>query len=345
MNDILQIYIFQNSVADYATALLILIIGLTATLIFKNVVLRKFKEVAKKTTPPFDDFIAIALERTLIPLLYFGSLYIALRVLNLDHLLSRSIEVIGLVLITFFVIKFSIAVIALSLETFVKKDELKKKNYSGILTVVKIALWIFGAIFLLDNLGFKISTVIAGLGIGGIAIALAAQSLLGDLFSYFSIFFDKPFEIGDFIIIGDYLGEVEHIGIKTTRLKSLSGEQLIFSNSDLTNSRVRNYKRMDKRRVVFKFGVTYQTPTSKLKEIPKMIRSIVNNVKDTTCDRAHFFEYGDFSLVFEVVYYVLGNDYNIYMDKQQEINFAIKEEFEKQNIEFAYPTQTVILNK
>jgi len=168
---------------------------------------------------------------------------------------------------------------------------------------------------------------------------------LGDLFSYFSILFDRPFEIGDFIIIGDYLGTIEYIGVKTTRVRSLGGEQLIFSNTDLTNSRVRNYKRMEKRRVVFKLGVTYQTPLEKLKAIPGMIEDVIKSVSDTLFDRAHFFSYGDFSLIFEVVYYVIGADYNKYMNIQQEINFAVKKEFEKNKIEFAYPTQTLYLNK
>ncbi|MCK4428221.1 MAG: mechanosensitive ion channel family protein, partial [candidate division Zixibacteria bacterium] len=193
--------------------------------------------------------------------------------------------------------------------------------------------------------GFKISTVIAGLGIGGIAVALAAQAILGDLFSYFSILFDRPFEVGDFIILDDYLGTIEHIGIKTTRVRSLGGEQLVFSNADLTNSRLRNYKRMAKRRVVFKLGVTYQTTLEQVKEIPTIIKNIIQNITDTVFDRAHFSSYGDFSLVFETVYYVLSRDYNKYMNIQQEINFAIKEEFEKRGIEFAYPTQTLFLEK
>ena len=201
------------------------------------------------------------------------------------------------------------------------------------------------AAFFLDNMGFEISAVIAGLGIGGIAVALAAQTILKDLFSYFSILFDRPFEIGDFIIIGEYLGTIEHIGIKTTRIRSLGGEQVILSNTDLTSSRVRNYKRMDKRRVLFKLGVTYQTSLEQLKAIPGIIKNAIENVEDTIFDRAHFFSYGDFSLVFEVVYYVKSRDYNKYMDIQQEINFAINEEFKNRDIEFAYPTQTLYLNK
>jgi small-conductance mechanosensitive channel len=183
------------------------------------------------------------------------------------------------------------------------------------------------------------------LGIGGVAVALAAQVILKDVFSYFSIIFDRPFKIGDFIIVGEYMGTIEYIGIKTTRLRSLGGEMLIFSNSDLTDSRLRNYKLMDKRRVSFKLGLVYQTSTEQLKKVPGIIEGIIKSVKDTIFDRAHFLNYGDFSLVFEIVYYVVGADYNKYMDIQQEINFAIKGEFEKRGIEFAFPTQTLYVNK
>ena len=199
---------------------------------------------------------------------------------------------------------------------------------------------------MLDNLGFEVSTVIAGLGIGGIAIALAAQAILGDLFSYFVIFFDRPFEIGDFVILpNEFMGTIEYIGIKTTRIRSLSGEQIVVANTDLTNSRIRNYKRMERRRVVFKLGVIYQTTSKQLAEIATIVKTIIENQSDTTFDRGHFQSYGDFSLNFEFVYYVLSGDYNKYMDTQQAINLKIYEEFEKRGIEFAYPTQTLFVSK
>ena len=173
------------------------------------------------------------------------------------------------------------------------------------------------------------------------SVALAAQALLGDLFSYFVIIFDKPFELGDFLIFRDILGSVEKIGIKTTRLRSLGGEQIIVSNSDLTGSRVRNYKRMERRRVVFKIGVVYGTPLELVREIPGILRSVVETEELALFDRAHFATYGDWSLVFEVVYNLASPDYNLYMDTQERINLAVYEEFEKRGIEFAFPTQTV----
>jgi small-conductance mechanosensitive channel len=306
------------------------------------------KRWAERTTTTLDDFLIAIFEKNLIPLFYFGAFYLSIRNLNLNLMLNKTFDTLGLILLTIFTIRFLIAVLSYVLQVYWvgrEKVQAQERSLKGILTVIKTVIWGLGIVFLLDNLGFKISTVIAGLGIGGVAVALAAQTILGDLFSYFAIFFDRPFEIGDFIIVGDFLGTIEHIGIKTTRIRSLGGEQIVFSNTDLTNSRVRNYKRMDKRRVVFQIGVTYQTPLEKLKIIPKIIADIIKNTKDTIFDRAHFLSYGDFSLVFEVVYYVLSRDYNKYMDIHQGINFAINDQFNKHGIEFAYPTQTLYINK
>ncbi len=198
-------------------------------------------------------------------------------------------------------------------------------------------------LLILDNLGVNVTTMVAGLGIGGVAVALAAQNILGDLFASASIVLDKPFVMGDFIIVDDFLGTVEHVGLKTTRIRSLSGEQLVFSNNDLLQSRIRNFKRMSERRVVFSIGVIYQTPYDKLAAIAGILRAAVEAQDDVRFDRAHFAEHGDFSLNFEVVYHVLSPDFNLYMDIQQAINLTIHKRFEEQGIEFAYPTQTVFL--
>lgn len=195
----------------------------------------------------------------------------------------------------------------------------------------------------LDTFGINITTLITGLGIGGIAVALAVQSILGDLIASLSIMFDKPFALGDFIIVGDFLGSVEHIGLKTTRIRSLSGEQLIFSNSDLLSSRIRNYGRMRERRVVFTVGITYDTPPDILRQAPGIIQDIIKNMDKTRFDRSHFFTFADSSLNIETVYYVLDADYNIYMDIQQQINFEIFERFQAAGMSFAFPSRTVYL--
>ena len=204
-------------------------------------------------------------------------------------------------------------------------------------------LVLFAVILLmtLDNLGIDVTTLIAGFGIAGIAVGLALQNVFGDLLASLSIVFDRPFVVGDFIIVDQYMGTVENIGLETTRIRSLGGEQIIFSNSDLIKSRIRNYKRMYERRILFSVGVTYQTPHEKLKEIPGLLREIVEAEEMARFDRAHFKGYGDFALQFEIVYYVLAPDYNIYMDTQQAINLGIHRAFEEREIEFAYPTQTL----
>jgi len=211
--------------------------------------------------------------------------------------------------------------------------------------ITKILLWTIILLIALDNLGINISALVAGLGIGGIAVALAVQNILGDLFASFSIFLDKPFVIGDFIIVDTYLGTIEHIGLKTTRVRSLSGEQLVFANADLLKSRIRNYKRMYERRVVFTLGVIYQTSYEKLKKIPEIIQDIIEKQTQTRFDRAHFKEYGPYSLNFEIVYWVESPDYNLYMNIQQKTNLEIFQRFDDENIEFAYPSQSLYINK
>ena len=210
--------------------------------------------------------------------------------------------------------------------------------------IVRIILWLIILLIALDNLGVNVTALIAGLGVGGIAVALAVQSILGDLFASFSIVLDKPFVIGDFIIVDNFLGTIEHIGLKTTRVRSLSGEQLIFSNSDLLKTRIRNFKRMYERRVVFSIGVVYQTAHEKLKKIPEIIKNIIEKQEQTRFDRAHFKEYGAYALNFEIVYWIENPDYNIYMDIQQKINLEIFHQFESEDIEFAYPSQSIYLN-
>lgn len=210
--------------------------------------------------------------------------------------------------------------------------------------VGKFIVWLAVLALVLDNLGFDITALVTSLGIGGIAVALAAQNILGDLFASLSIVVDKPFVIGDFIIVGDMMGTVEQIGLRTTRIRSLSGEQLVFSNTDLLGSRIRNFKRMDERRAMFTFGVVYQTPTDEVEAIPALVREIVEGLELTRFDRAHFKGFGDSSYDFEVVYYMLVPDFNQFMDCQQAINLALLRAFRQRGIEFAYPTRTVYLH-
>ncbi|MDD4980486.1 MAG: mechanosensitive ion channel family protein [Candidatus Omnitrophica bacterium] len=345
---VLNYIVFGNTIFRYLVAAFIFAAGmLTIKLIIRKAI-QRLKKLAERTTSTFDNFLVNLLETIILPLLHLVAVYLTLKTLVFPELWEKAFNYIILGVVVFFAVRTAIAFIGYGFKAYLKKqgqDAALEKSLSGIMAVVKLVVWAGAAIFFLDNLGFKVSAVITGLGIGGVAVALAAQTVLKDLFSYFCILFDHPFKVGDFVIIGDFMGTIEHIGIKTTRIRSLGGEMLIFSNSDLTDSRLRNYKLMEKRRVVFKIGVVYQTPLRQLKEIPEMIKGIIASIDDTFFDRAHFLSFGDYSLIFEIVYYVIGGDYNKYMDTQQQINFALTEEFEKRGIEFAYPTQTLYTYK
>lgn len=345
---ILEQVFFGNRILDYIIALATIFLSLVFVKVVIRAVIKRLKKFAEKTTTQFDDLLVKILEKIVLPGLYVTCVYLGLKVLKMPSGIDVVINALQLIVLTFFATRIIVMFISYSFNIYLVKkqeDPTLVRSLDGMMNVVKFLIWAMAVVILLDNLGYKVSTIIAGLGIGGIAVAIAAQALLKDFFSYFSIVFDRPFKLGDFIIIGDFMGTVEYIGIKTTRLRSLGGEQVIFSNTDLTDSRVRNYRLMEKRRVLFRLGVTYQTSISNVKEIPKIIENIIKNTPDTAFDRAHFFSYGDFSLIFEVVYFVLNPDYNKYMNVQQEINFTIKEEFEKRGIEFAYPTQTLYLQK
>lgn len=345
MDKFLDAVYFGNPIKDWLMALLILLIGLIVILFFKKRVLQFLKGWASRSSTTVDDFLLSTIEKSVVPLFYLGAFSLSLNVLVIPTGAAAVIHVAILLFATFFVLRVISSITRQFVFSFIKTEEsneIKEKQSRGLLVIVNIVVWILGVVFIIDNLGYDVTTLITGLGIGGIAIALAAQTILGDLFSYFSIFFDRPFEIGDFITVDDKAGTVEYVGIKTTRLRTLGGEQMICSNTDLTNARVHNYKRMDQRRVVFKLGLIYQTQARKVKQIPEIVKQIIEGKKDVRLDRGHFSAFGDFSLDFEFVYYVLSPDYNVYMDKQQEIYFDILTKFESEKIEFAYPTQTIV---
>lgn len=348
METFLQYEFFNNLVSEYLLAFAILIIGiLLINFILKKLILKKLKSWLINSSITFNNPLLKIFETALVPLLYLGVLYISIRNLELHPILNQSIDVIGLIIATFIGIRFIGKLIEYILTNYwlSGEDETRQQSVAILSPALRIVIWTIGIVFLLGNLGFNISALIAGLGVGGIAIALAAQGIFQELFSYFAILLDRPVQIGDFIIVGDLIGSVEHIGIKTTRLRSLSGEELILSNSDLTSSRVRNYKRMQERRIVFHIGVTYETSLEQLKAIPDYIQEIINNTEQTRFDRCHFSSYGDFSLNFETVYYMETPNYTAYMDAQQQINFAIKAYFEAKGIEMAYPTEVLYVNQ
>ena len=346
MSEILDQIYYDNTVRQYLIALAVITAGILLILIFKKLIIKRLQRWAAKTEGTWDDFVVESFSRFAIPIFFWTVVYWSIHMLHLSDQAERILTIITSVLVTFYVLRLVSSVVLVLLKTEIRRrehGEEKIKQLGGLIMIINIVIWFLGFVFLLSNWGINVTPMIAGLGIGGIAVALAAQNILGDLFSYFVIFFDRPFEAGDFIIVDDKMGTIEYVGIKTTHIRALGGEQIIIGNSNLTNSRIHNYKRMARRRVVFSIDVEYGTKMDVLQKIPGILRTVVEQQEMITFDRAHFSAYKDWSLRFEVVYYILSADYNIYMDIHQKINFGIYEEFERHNINFAFPTQSLLV--
>jgi len=334
--------LYLNTMQDYLICLGIVVLGIAVLRIVRKFLLKRLSRIER----PLIVYL-FKTEAFIYPILYVILFYVAFNWLTVTPKISVYADQVFKVVFIFLLIRLITGSVKNAIYSYLSSQDdtgSKLKQVRGIVLILTIVLWIIGLIFLFDNLGFNVTAVLTGLGVGGIAIALAAQTILGDLFNYFVIYFDRPFEVGDFIIVDDKMGTVEYIGLKTTRIKSLSGEQIIFSNSNLTNSRVHNYKRMSDRRILFRFGVLYSTGKEKLSLIPQLIKNAINALPGTRFDRAHFSSFGPYSLDFEVVYYVLSAEYNNYMDTQQQINLDLYEAFEREGIEFAFPTYSVKVN-
>lgn len=326
-----------NTVQDYLIAVGIVLVGLVLVQIFKRVLLNQLEKWAARSQTHFDDMIVRGIERFGLPIFTFAIIYWAINSLELSEKADKVVDVATAVVIAYFVIRLISAFIQNIITANVRKQEngdIKVKQIGGLMIIINMVIWVLGLVFLLDNLGYNVTTILTGVGIGGIAIALAAQNIVGDLFNYFVIFFDKPFEVGDAINVDDKNGTIEYIGLKTTRLRSLTGEQIIIANSDLTKSRVHNFKRQETRRIAFSLSVRYQTSTEKLKRIPGIIKEIIVAAENTRFDRAHFAKFTEYGLTFEVVYFVTVPDYLRYMDIQQDINLKIMEAFKREQVSF-----------
>ncbi len=344
-----QFTFWGNTAWEYVVAGAMFIGLLIVLKLFQLVLVGKLKRLAKKTKSNLDDML-VEVAGNIRPSLYILiSLYIPLQYLVVHPWIGKTVEILFLIVV---IAQFVTAIE--SLATFSMKAYLKKRNHDNEnqnamvnmgMVFIRITLWSLGLLFLLSNLGVNVSSLIASLGIGGIAIAFALQNLLSDVFSSFSILFDKPFSIGDFIIVGQDSGVVQKIGLKTTRIKTLRGEEMIISNKDLTSARVQNLKTMERRREVLKFGVEFGTDLKLLKKIPEFVQGVIEKEKEATFDRCHFINYGESSLEFEAVYYVETADYHVYLNTKQDIHYALLDLLEKKGIHFAYPTQTVYVKK
>lgn len=348
LDSLTSLTLFQNSMLAWLIALAVVVV-LFLVLLTARGAIRRYHERLKATEhTELAEIPVEILSRTTLLFFCVLSLFVGLSTLNMAPRTATVLK--GALMLTVFLqagIWASAAAMAWLERRRRRTSTLADRAVVGSLGVigfiVRVAIWSLVLLVALDNLGIDVTALVAGLGIGGIAVALAAQNILGDLFASLSIAFDKPFLVGDFLILDDYMGTVENIGVKSTRLRSLSGEQIVLSNADLLNSRVRNYGRMMERRVVMTHNVTYDTPLERLREIPSIIREAIEAQEDTRFDRSHFSVHGAASLDFESVYYVLSADYGRYMDIQQAINLRIHERFTEEGIEFAYPTQTLYL--
>lgn len=339
-----------NTAWDYGLALGVFILSLLVLKFIQVVIVSRLKKIAKRTSTDLDDTAIAIFQNIKFPFYLLLSLYFGIKYLNLDGVVDSVFYVLLVVVIVFEVVRALEKILDYWMYRQAQKqeegDNEQSKSMMRILKVsVKVILWVVALLMIFSNLGINITSLVASLGIGGIAVALALQNVLSDLFSSFSIFIDKPFQVGDYIAIGADSGTVEKIGMKTTRIRTLLGEELVVSNKELTTARVQNFKRMEKRRDLFTLGVTYETPKEKLEKIPELVRQAVEAVEHTEFDRCHFANFGDFSLNFEIVYYMEESDYTVYMNAKQAVNLNIFEAFAKEGIEFAYPTQLVYTKK
>ncbi|HEX5129347.1 MAG TPA: mechanosensitive ion channel family protein [Usitatibacter sp.] len=335
----------SNDLTTFAIACATAVGVLLALALARFIVGRVLLAVSRRTTNRLDDVAARVVAETNLWLLSPLAIKAGASALELEPVIIRVIDVLA---ISGLVLQAGLWATRMTRE-WIDRRMSNRQGAEGDAVMAlgllgfaaRVVIWAVVLLVLLDQMGFNITALVAGLGIGGVAIALAVQNVLGDLFASLSIVLDRPFVVGDFIIVDDLLGTVERVGVKTTRVRSLSGEMLVFSNSDLLKSRIRNYKQMQERRVVFAVRVTYQTPAEKVRAIPAIMRDAIEAQPRTRFDRAHFKEYGESGFVYEAVYYVLDPDYNTYMDTQQEINLAILDRFQAEGIEFAVPTRTV----
>ncbi len=338
-----------NTVAEWLIALGIAIAVVIALLVVRGFAVSRIKSLADRTHTRVDDLIAEVLAHTRTFFLIAVGIGVAKAWVDITPEWTGRLR--SALVIAFFaqVGLWGTAAARFLLDNY-RRDKLQSDRGAATMVgllqfLIVLLVWSVVLLLALDNLGVNITALVAGLGVGGIAIALAVQNILGDLFASLAIILDKPFVVGDFIKVGDEVGTVEHIGLKTTRVASITGEQLVFSNADLLSARIRNFARMQERRILFTLGVTYQTPRADLERIPQLIRQAIEAQNNVRFDRSHFSNYGAFSLDFESVYFVLTPAYDQYMDAQQSIYLRIHQAFETHGIEFAYPTQSLFLTR
>ncbi|MDT8368326.1 MAG: mechanosensitive ion channel family protein [Longimicrobiales bacterium] len=312
-----------------------------------RIAIGQIRRVAERTQTDLDDLVLELLEKTRFFFYLLVALYAGAQALDLPEGIDATMTAVITAVFFLQLGLWGMGVISYGVARYKRRtrdDDPGMATAIGALGfVAHLALWSVLLLTTLATFEVDITAMVASLGIGGLAVALALQNVFSDLLASLSIIFDKPFVIGDFVVIGDFSGTIESVGLKTTRIRSLSGEQLVFSNSDLLSSRIRNFKRMAERRVVFQIGVEYGLPAEKLRRIPELVRAAVEGEDNARFARCHFKAFGNFSLDYETVYFMSVPDYDAYMDTQQAINFGVYESFEREGIPFAFPTQSIHL--
>lgn len=343
----------EMNVTPYVLGVVMFIV---LSLFFKVVlftIINRLKALSAKTHTDVDDVIIGALSGIRTWVYTLVALYISVQFFTLPSMLDTLVTGVTLFAVAWQTIEIALSFVRYGVMRFMAKDEdgdgqIDPNSATAadmVILLARIVLWALGGLFVLSNLGIEVTSLAAGLGVGGIAVAFAVQGILSDLFASFSIYFDKPFRVGDFVVIGTDSGTVEKIGIKTTRIRTLQGEELVVSNAELTTARVQNFKKLERRRVVAQFGVTYETSRDQLHAIPGYVEAIFADIEGVSFDRVHFATFGDSALLFEVVYHIESGDYAFYMDKQQQFNYALIDKFVAENIDFAYPTQLVYVRQ
>ena len=345
----LDYQLFGNPLREWAVSALVLITALALLYAIRYLLRGRLQKLAEETPSVFLRVARHMVGQTKLWFLLLIAVNLSLRSINANETFDL---VFGRLLVIGMLIQFGLwAVAGFGRFMLLRREQQLEEDAGAVAAMdivgflIRVSVWAIVFLLALDNLGVNITALVAGLGVGGIAIALAAQNIISDLFASLSIVLDRPFALGDFLAVDDLYGNVEKVGLKTTRVRSLSGEQLVFSNNDLLNSRIRNFGQMVERRIVFSIGVVYQTPHEKLEQIPRIIEDIIVKQELARFDRAHFKQFGDYSLNFEMVYYVESSDYRLFMDIQQAVNLEIFRRFAEEGIEFAYPTQTLFVER
>ena len=340
----LQRVYFNNSVSEYLLAVATFLAVLWGFLLARRVFINRLHALAKMTATHLDDQVVEMLEKVKAPECYIVALYLAIRPLTVHARFDRGLHMVVVVLVAYRIVTMFQAAVAYGVEKMILEEDSDVAHRDTAQTVTFAAqglIWVGAFLFVLSNLGFNVTSMVAGLGISGIAVALAAQAVLGDLFSAVAIYLDKPFVVGDAIKVGDIGGTVEHIGVKTTRVRSISGELLVYPNSALTSTRIQNFKQLTERRSLIAFSLPGDTAPSILKKVPGHGRAAVGKAKNARLERAHLSGVRDGALEFELVFYVRGTDYNAYMDAQETVLLDLLESLRLEGVAITGPARRI----